>query len=279
MDTNEENSVDYKVDLVSFYNDSGNSTPKFFKKKQEKKLKIENFDALIKKDVLVFDHIENKKLNFSNQDVNEKSRNNKSKININFFLKNDVKNKSPDKNHKNNFHEILINQNKKIENISKLFKRKKYKLIDKRKLLIKLETKNKFITTKEKKFFNPFLIKDKNFKSKIIKNLHAKKKNKQRKKFSIVLKKINSFKKLDPLKKKYLDDKYELNFEILFPNFKVELEKDLIVKKHKKIRKRRRKKFLTCNCKTSFCILNYCKCKSSNKKCNKTCKCLNCKNN
>lgn len=48
--------------------------------------------------------------------------------------------------------------------------------------------------------------------------------------------------------------------------------------KVKKVEKRRRKKYITCNCKNSECLKLYCDCFSRSAFCSANCKCSNCKN-
>ena len=73
--------------------------------------------------------------------------------------------------------------------------------------------------------------------------------------------------------------------KIGFKNSRVENEVDSAVSSHKetlknkKIEKKRRKKYLTCNCKNSECLKLYCECFSKNGYCSKNCKCISCKNN
>lgn len=49
-------------------------------------------------------------------------------------------------------------------------------------------------------------------------------------------------------------------------------------KRIKKSEKKRRKKYITCNCKNSECLKLYCDCFSRNGYCSHNCKCNNCKN-
>lgn len=119
---------------------------------------------------------------------------------------------------------------------------------------------NNCIFTENKIFYNPVLLKNAGGHSHIkFKDCLKRKEEGHVKKSTFKLKKFNFFKVFKKSQKYYL--------------------KDLkTVKKTKKVRKKRRKKYITCHCKTTECLKLYCECKKQNEFCNRTCKCLDCKN-
>ena len=193
------------VDLNSFYHKSRNDSPKLEIKKKKKfpfSFSLEKFTDIppLNKQNIGQDDLGESK----NTEYNKKDNDDQANINYSSCPSKKIKKKNKKKEQKKikqkktkkkikqkkNLSNInladddlkddslkknsLKEKNKKIIDFSK--SKIKYDLINKKAIIIKLEKNCQFFSTKKKKFFNPFLIKEKNFKSGIVKKIHVKKK-------------------------------------------------------------------------------------------------------
>ncbi len=137
-----------------------------------------------------------------------------------------------------------------------------------------LDFQKNCIDTENKIFFNPLIFRNKNLngKFKMEEDLNSRF-DKKVKFISFCLKKVNTFKKMKRIKP------YKKTHSFDFLKFSQRLGIQSLIKQGKKIKKKRRSRRTSCNCKSTFCIKLYCECFSSKGYCSKHCKCLDCKNN
>ena len=216
---------------------------------------------LKKRNFAKFTPISPKSINYQNCNVDKKNEK------LDFQKKNEL---LLLKNNENIQKSLFFEENKEIFNFNKKEKNKlksTFMISDIKTHHEIVESKNidnnNSIITESKIFFNPLLRYNENSNNMIKFSDDIKKDDDLLyiKKSSFCLRKFNFFKVMKRT-----------------GTFLKEVKKIHNISKEKRVRKKRRRKFITCHCKTTECLKLYCECKKQNGFCNRTCKCLDCKN-